>query len=89
MKMVIAAIKESLLKEKKNYGLMLLFMIYAFMIGGNIPLSCISDMGLGEYILLSITDHYYIVFAIRTQPHFFFSTGTFSKTLCKTFIHMI
>ena len=61
--MVIAAIKESLLKEKKNYGLMLLFMIYAFMIGGNIPLSCISDMGLGEYILLSITDHYYIVFA--------------------------
>lgn len=55
-------IKEYIYQEKKNYFLIILFMVYAFICGKNLNVATATGLSTGEFILYCITDHYYIIY---------------------------
>lgn len=60
----LAKIKEYIYKEKNNYFLVLLFMIFAFICGSNVAMAKAAGLSTCEFVLLCITDHYYIIYGL-------------------------
>lgn len=58
----IAVVKEYIYQEKRNFFLIILFMIYAFICGKNISIAMAAGFSAGEFVLYCITDHYYIIY---------------------------
>lgn len=60
--MVYRAIKEQICLEKKNYFVWILMFVYTFLCGTNLDMAEDAGLSAGEFVLLSITDHYYLIY---------------------------
>lgn len=48
--------------REKNYSLIVLLLIYAFLCGSNISIAISAGLSVSEYIMFLLSDHYYLVY---------------------------
>lgn len=60
--MIIRAIKNELKKEDKYGFVVILLLVFAYICGNNISIAKLTGMSAGEFILFSVSNHYYFIY---------------------------
>lgn len=62
--MMVRQLRGELVREGQNKGIVLLLLVFTYFCGTNIPVAKAANMSAGEYMLLSLSNHYYIVYGL-------------------------
>ena len=82
---MVKQLREELVKEGRDRGIAVLLLVFTFFCGTNIPVARAANMSAGEYILLSLSNHYYIVYGL----FLFFIFWTFRKIRSDSNIELV
>ena len=67
-----------LVQEKQNIVICILLLIYTFLCGNFVPIAKAAKLSCGEYILLQLVNHYYVIYALCIY-WFYWSFQDFKK----------